>query len=47
MTPTGSVTEFPVTPDTKPDAIIVGPDHNLWFAEDDTGQIGRFTVGKP
>ena len=47
MTPSGSLTEFPVTPDTKPQAITTGPDHNLWFTEDDTGQIGQFTVGKP
>jgi streptogramin lyase len=34
ITPTGTITEFPVTPGSYPGAITVGPDHKkLWFLE--------------
>jgi streptogramin lyase len=52
MTPSGSVTEFPlpVAPDEAdagagPVAITVGSDGNLWFTEESGSRIGRMTPG--
>jgi streptogramin lyase len=39
-----SVTEFPIpTPASGPDALIAGPDGNLWFLEGNRNQVGRVT----
>jgi streptogramin lyase len=57
LTPTGSVTEFPLADiGAQPVAIIAGPDGNLWFseeltflenpiAENGSGAVGRITPG--
>jgi serine/threonine protein kinase/streptogramin lyase len=42
--PTGVVTEFGLpTGDASPAQIVLGPDGNLWFTENDGNQIGRIT----
>src|SRR5438270_524401 len=42
ITPTGSITEFPLKVDSAPGAITSGPDGNLWFTEG-VGLIGRIS----
>jgi streptogramin lyase len=42
-TPTGTITMFPVTPNSYPDGITSGPDGNLWFTENSGNAIGRIT----
>jgi virginiamycin B lyase len=32
-----------LSPDSRPFGIVTGPDGNLWFAENQGGQIGRIT----
>lgn len=51
MTPSGKITDFPLTPATdSPHFIITGPDGNLWFAiastrgQDAHAKIGRITL---
>jgi streptogramin lyase len=40
-----SVTEFPIpTPASGADALVAGPDGNLWFLEGNRNQIGRITL---
>jgi sugar lactone lactonase YvrE len=44
ITPTGTITEFPIpTAGSEPVAIVTGSDGNLWFAEQDSVKIGRIT----
>ncbi len=44
ITPTGTITEFPIpTSSSYPLGITSGPDGNLWFTEMDANQIGRIT----
>jgi streptogramin lyase len=44
ITPSGSITEFPVpTPGGLPRSIVLGPDGNLWFTEEGPHQVGRIT----
>jgi len=40
------MTEFTtgITPNSSPAAITSGPDHNLWFVEQNTDKIGRITL---
>jgi phospholipase C len=46
VTPSGAVTEFPLTvPVADPIGIVAGPDKNLWFTEHATGRVGRITPG--
>jgi streptogramin lyase len=41
---TPSTIRFPtLIPDSRPFGIVSGPDSNLWFAENQAGQIGRIT----
>jgi virginiamycin B lyase len=42
VTPSGSVTEFPVT-DNNPSRITTGPDGNMWFTESNNNAVGRIT----
>jgi streptogramin lyase len=40
-----SVTEFPIpTPASGADALLAGPDGNLWFLEGNRNQVGRITL---
>lgn len=43
ITPTGTVTEFPVLGGDV-DAIVTGPDGNLWITEPGANNIGRMTT---
>ena len=43
ITPTGTITEFPLTWGSRPFGIAAGPDGNLWFTESGAGFIGRIT----
>jgi streptogramin lyase len=47
ITPTGTITEFPLTVGTSPSSITTGPDGNVWFTEDLkgglSGSIARIT----
>jgi virginiamycin B lyase len=44
ITPTGTITEFPVpTAVGYPTGITAGPDGNLWFVESMSNKIGRIT----
>jgi streptogramin lyase len=43
ITPSGTVTEFPLSPPSEALAIAAGPDGNLWFTDTGTNQIGRIT----
>ena len=44
ITPTGTITEFPIpTASSQPVGIAAGPDGNLWFTEYNGDQIGRIT----
>jgi streptogramin lyase len=40
----GSVTAFPLAPQSGPSAICKGPDGALWFTEEGANQIGRITT---
>lgn len=41
-----AVTEYPIpTPDSQPNAIILGPDGNMWFTEPNADKIGKSTPG--
>jgi len=42
VTPTGHITEFPLTY-SWPVGITSGPDGNLWFTEPEVNKIGRIT----
>ncbi|HEX3466539.1 MAG TPA: hypothetical protein VHT05_00395 [Candidatus Elarobacter sp.] len=42
-TPNGTITMFPVTPNSYPDGITSGPDGNIWFTENGGNAIGRIT----
>src|SRR3954470_10573964 len=44
ITPSGSVTDFPVSPGSRPTGITTGPDGALWFTELFGGRIGRITT---
>ena len=51
MTPSGKITDFPLSPSTdSPDFIMAGPDGNLWFAigssrgQNAHGKVGRITT---
>jgi len=44
ITPTGTITEFPLSPNSSPFEITSGPDGNLWFTEYGTNKIGRITT---
>jgi virginiamycin B lyase len=48
ITTAGSVTGFPVRPldFTRPNAITVGPDGNLWFTELGSDADGRISIGR-
>jgi streptogramin lyase len=41
--PLGEVTEYSLPVGSKPTEITVGPDGNLWFINQATGKIGKFT----
>ncbi|HSX07512.1 MAG TPA: ATP-binding protein [Candidatus Saccharimonadales bacterium] len=44
ITPTGTITEFPVTTaNSYPLGVTAGPDGNLWFTENSINQIGSIT----
>ncbi len=43
ITPSGTVSEFPLPASSFPGEITTGPDHNLWFTESGTSMIGRIT----
>jgi streptogramin lyase len=47
ITPTGTITEFPLTKGSSPGSITAGPDGNVWFTEDlnggFSGSIARIT----
>ena len=46
ITPSGTVSVFPLSDDTYPHGITAGPDGNLWFTENGgVGHIGRITTG--
>ena len=45
MTPSGTVTEFPLTrSEARNVGITTGPDENLWFTEAGTGYIGKMST---
>ncbi|MDB5185623.1 MAG: lyase-like protein [Candidatus Saccharibacteria bacterium] len=44
ITPTGIITEYPLTPGSKPAQMAIGPDGNVWFTEIDSNKIGRITL---
>lgn len=44
ITPTGTVTLFPVNTQGQPWFITTGPDHNLWFTEYNARMVGFMTV---
>jgi streptogramin lyase len=43
ITPSGTITEFPLPPNSGPVDIAAGPDGNLWFTEEESQKIGRIT----
>lgn len=43
VTPSGAITEFPVTGNISPNGIALGSDGNVWFAETNSFNIGRIT----
>ncbi|HEY2216638.1 MAG TPA: hypothetical protein VGH21_04020, partial [Solirubrobacteraceae bacterium] len=43
MTPSGTINEFPLKPNSKPNDIVAGPDGNVWFTEKEAPAIGRIT----
>jgi streptogramin lyase len=45
MTPSGTVTEFPLPGTPNPSAITSGPDGALWFVDQGNNAIGRITTG--
>lgn len=44
MSPTGTITEFPLPPKSAPNRIVAGPDGALWFTELGVSVIGRMTI---
>jgi hypothetical protein len=44
ITPSGTITEFPLPVVTRSFRIAAGPDGNLWFTEFDNNKIGRITT---
>jgi virginiamycin B lyase len=38
-----TVTEYPLTPGSAPQGIALGPDGNVWFAENGGNKVGRIT----
>jgi streptogramin lyase len=44
VTPAGQVTLFPLTSDTIALELTSGPNSTLWFTEDKSNKIGRFTL---
>src|SRR5262245_38182118 len=40
---TTTLTEFPLSANSRPTSITTGPDGNLWFTEGIGNQIGRIT----
>ncbi|HEX9099751.1 MAG TPA: hypothetical protein VF956_09730 [Candidatus Dormibacteraeota bacterium] len=44
ITPTGVITEFPISAGAGPTAIVAGPDGNLWFTEQKSNKIGWITT---
>jgi virginiamycin B lyase len=45
ITPTGQITEFPITTaHSAPSEITSGPDGAVWFIEGSSNRIGRITV---
>jgi virginiamycin B lyase len=44
LTPSGTITEFPVPGAVSLNAIIVGPDGAMWFTDLGSGQIGRINT---
>jgi streptogramin lyase len=44
ISPSGSVTMFPLSGEGQPSAITTGPAGDLWFTEPKAGLIGRITV---
>jgi streptogramin lyase len=44
-TPNGTITMFPIAPNSYPDGITSGPDGNIWFTENSGNAIGRITPG--
>jgi streptogramin lyase len=43
ITPTGAITEFPLSSGSNPYGIVAGPDGNVWYADNGGSQIGRMT----
>jgi streptogramin lyase len=43
ITPTGTITEFPLAPGSGSTGICAGPDGNVWFTEQGRAKIGRIT----
>jgi streptogramin lyase len=43
ITPSGTITEYPLPSFDNPFGITAGPDGNLWFVEPDGNKIGRIT----
>ena len=44
ITTCGQITEFPLSPGTRPQRITVGADRALWFSELGANKIGRLTT---
>src|SRR6266705_2690505 len=45
ISPSGTITEFPIPTASNPRGIAAGPDSNLWFTEGSGNQIGRISPG--
>jgi streptogramin lyase len=43
LTPSGTLTEFPLGSPSNANSIVAGPDGNLWFTEWDTMRVGRMS----
>ena len=43
ITTSGSVTEYPLSKESQPHGITVGPDGNLWFTEYNINKVGKIT----
>jgi streptogramin lyase len=41
ISPTGTITTYPITAGSAPESIALGHDHNLWFTESGTSKIGK------
>ncbi len=42
--PIGQITEYPLPPESYPNAITTGPDGNLWFLDEGSKKIGKITT---